>query len=65
MNQTEYFYLVARGEGRWIIKHQVTHESAGKIVHTTRGFTLSDEESRLIGSFDSIDDALRGLYALV
>jgi hypothetical protein len=58
------FYLVDAGKGRWIVRHQITDIVAGRVVRTSDGFLLTDEESHGSEIFPSIDEALRGLYAL-
>ena len=63
MTYAELFYLVEAGQGRWLVKHQITNLLAGKIVRTSEGFLLTDDE-RHSELFASIDDALRGLYAI-
>jgi len=63
MTYAEHFYLVDAGQGRWLVKHQITNLVAGKIVRTSEGFLLTDDSHRS-EVFASIDDALRGLYAL-
>lgn len=65
MTYAELFYLENAGQGRWLVLHQITDVLAGRIVRTSQGYLLADEEAHTIGSFTSIDDALRGLYALV
>jgi hypothetical protein len=65
LSYAEHFYLVDAGQGRWVIRHQITNELAGRITRSSQGFVLSDDQSHLIGTFGSVDDALRGLYSLV
>ena len=65
MNYLELFYLIDAGEGRWIIKHAITDEVAGTLMRTTQGEVLRNEQSRFLGTFPSVEAALRGLYALV
>lgn len=65
MNYSELFYLVDAGEGRWVVKRAITDEIAGTVMRTTQGIVLRDENSRFIGTFPSVDTALRNLYALV
>lgn len=64
MTYADLFYLVDAGQGRWLVKHQITNLLAGKIVRTSEGFLLTDDEFHRTEVFASIDDALRGLYAL-
>jgi hypothetical protein len=65
MNPLELFYLVAEGDAHWAVCHQVTDELAGCLFRTPLGFVLKDEELRTIGTFETTEAALRGLYALV
>jgi 6-phosphogluconate dehydrogenase (decarboxylating) len=65
MNYSELFYLVDAGEGRWIVKHAITEEVAGAMMRTTQGVVLRNDQSRFLGTFPSVDAALRNLYALV
>ncbi|MEF2979293.1 hypothetical protein [Subtercola sp. YIM 133946] len=72
---SEFFYLVHAGQGRWQIKHRITDEPAGVIRRHSHGtgtgsgtgdgpgFDLCDEDDRVIASFDTIEQALAGLYA--
>ncbi|MEJ1230338.1 MAG: hypothetical protein WDM88_06500 [Galbitalea sp.] len=61
----ELFYLVDAGEGRWVVRHQVTDELAGTIARVADGFELRNAESRPLGVYDSTSSALRSLYATV
>jgi hypothetical protein len=65
MTYAELFYLVDAGQGRWTVKHQITDELAGSVMRTSQGFVLRDDAASLVGTFVSIEEALRGLYALV
>jgi hypothetical protein len=65
LNYAELFYLVDAGEGRWVVKHAITDELAGTIMRTSQGIALRNESSRFLGTFPSIEVALRNLYALV
>ncbi|MET4705853.1 hypothetical protein [Frigoribacterium sp. UYMn621] len=64
VNYAEMFHLVDAGEGQWVVRHATTNELAGTIMRTTQGIALRSEESRFIGTFPSVDTALRNLYAL-
>jgi hypothetical protein len=64
MTYAELFYLVDAGQGRWTVKHQITDELAGSVMRTSQGFVLRDDAASLVGTFASIEEALRGLYAL-
>lgn len=64
MTYADMFYLVEAGQGRWIVRHQITGIVAGRVVRTTEGFLLTEEDSHGSEVFPSIDEALRGLYAL-
>jgi hypothetical protein len=59
----EMFYIVNAGQGRWIVHHQVTGYKAGSLVRTSDGLMLVDTESRPIGKYETVDEALRELYA--
>ena len=63
MTYADLFYLVEAGQGRWLVKHQITNLLAGKIVRTSEGFLLTDDAQHS-AMFESMDDALRGLYAV-
>jgi hypothetical protein len=65
MTYAELFHLVDAGQGRWIVNHAITEERAGTIMRTNQGFALRNDESRFLGTFPTIDVALRNLYALV
>ncbi len=65
MTYAELFVLVDNGQGRWIVNHAITDERAGSIMRTNQGFALRNDESRFLGTFPTIDVALRNLYALV
>jgi hypothetical protein len=62
---SEFFYLVRAGQGRWTIKHQITDEPAGSIARSGSGFVLYDDQARFAGRFDTIEQAMGELYALV
>jgi hypothetical protein len=64
VNYAELFYLVDAGEGRWTVKHATTNEYAGTLLRTTQGVVLRNEQERFIGTFPSVETALRNLYAL-
>jgi hypothetical protein len=63
MNYAEMFYLVDAGEGRWVVKHTTTNELAGTIMRMTQGIVLRSEDSRFVGTFPSVEMALRNLYS--
>lgn len=63
MSLLEHFTLVSEGDGHWTIRHKVTNLLAGRIIESSGGFLLSGDDSRAVGIFDSIDDAMVGLYA--
>ncbi|HEY2642558.1 MAG TPA: hypothetical protein VGI56_02295 [Galbitalea sp.] len=65
MNYAEMFYLVDASQGRWVIKHTITDEVAGTVMRTTQGLALRDENSRFLGTFPTMEAALRNLYAVV
>jgi hypothetical protein len=62
MNWAELFYLVATGEGKWAVHHQVTGELAGRIRRIGPGFSAKDDSAHDIGDFPSIEAALSSLY---
>jgi hypothetical protein len=64
MTYAELFYLEEAGQGRWLVRHQITDVLAGRVVRTSEGFLLTDEDTHATEIFPSMDDALRGLYAL-
>ncbi|MEO8093327.1 MAG: hypothetical protein ABI632_00210 [Pseudolysinimonas sp.] len=64
MTYADMFYLVDAGQGRWLVRHQITDLLAGKVVRTSGGFLLTEEEADNGAVFPTIDDALRGLYEL-
>lgn len=57
----EAFDLVEAGQGRWDVQLQKSFVVAGHIWRTAGGFTLYDWRDRVLGTFRSIDDALRFL----
>jgi hypothetical protein len=65
VNYAELFYLVDAGQGRWEIRHAITNEFAGRLMRTSQGLVLRDQDSRFIGTFPNSETALRNLYALV
>jgi hypothetical protein len=65
VDYTNLFLLVDAGEGRWVIKHAITESLAGTLMRTSQGLVLRDETSRFLGTFPTVEVALRNLYALV
>ena len=65
MDYSELFHLVDAGEGRWVVKHAITEEVAGTVMRTNQGLVLRNEESRFLGTFPTVEIALKNLYALV
>ena len=65
VNYAELFYLVDAGQGRWTVRHAVTDELAGTIMRTDQGLVLRDDNARFLGTFPTVEVALRNLYALV
>ena len=61
MNYAEAFDLVEAGQGRWDVQHHGSLVIAGQVWRTNDGFALMDWLDRPIGSFDSMEDALRFL----
>ena len=64
MRYTEVFDLVDAGEGRWDVQEHGTLLVAGQVLRTRTGFVLCDWLDRQLGTYDSIDDALRALIRL-
>ncbi|WEO78297.1 hypothetical protein BJQ94_04455 [Cryobacterium sp. SO2] len=64
MNYRELFSVVMSGPALWEVRHEFTNELAGVIQRTPKGFLVRDDQTHLIGSFDSITSALEGLYEL-
>ncbi|MCU1524381.1 MAG: hypothetical protein JWO18_1275 [Microbacteriaceae bacterium] len=62
MTYAEAFDLIEAGEGRWDVQHHDTLLIAGQVWRTHTGFDLLDWLDRPIGTFDSIENALRSLY---
>lgn len=56
------FELSEAGDDRIVVLHDVTGELAGTIVHGSRGYITTDENAAPLGVFETLDDALRGLY---
>lgn len=52
---------VEAGQGRWDVQHHGSLLIAGQVWRTNDGFALMDWLDRPIGSFDSVEDALRFL----
>jgi hypothetical protein len=57
----EAFDLIEAGEGRWDVQLRKSFVVAGHIRRTTGGFTVYDWRDRTLGTFRSVDDALRFL----
>ncbi|MCU1557511.1 MAG: hypothetical protein JWN09_1506 [Microbacteriaceae bacterium] len=62
MTYAEAFDLIEAGEGRWDVQHHGSLLIAGQVWRTRGGFDLLDWLDRPIGTFESIEDALRFLY---
>lgn len=56
------FELSDSGDDRIVVRHDVTAELAGFIVHSSGGYITCDENSAPLGIFETVDDALRGIY---
>jgi len=65
VDYSEMFDLVEAGDGHWVVNHAITGELAGSLLTTTQGIVLRDQDSHFIGSFPSVERALRTLYAVV
>lgn len=62
MNVSQLFSVVKAGPAVWEVRHEITDELAGIIQRTPRGFSVRNDQTLPIGSFDSITSALQGLY---
>ncbi|GAB3584020.1 hypothetical protein GCM10027406_29690 [Leifsonia lichenia] len=63
MTYTEAFDIVDAGEGRWDIQLRETLLIAGQVWRTAAGFLLWDWADRQLGTFPSLAEALRTLWA--
>ena len=63
MSLLEHFTLVSEGDGHWTIRHKVTNLLAGRIIESSGGFLLSGDDSRAVGIYDTMGDAVTGLSA--
>ncbi|WP_426515176.1 hypothetical protein ACPPVQ_11195 [Diaminobutyricibacter sp. McL0618] len=61
MTYTEVFDLVDAGDGRWDVQQHGTLLVAGQVCRTRTGFVLWDWLDRQLGTYETIDDALRAL----
>lgn len=61
MTETEAFDLVDAGEGRWDVQEHDSFLVAGQVWRTASGFLLWDWLERQVGTFATIDEALRAL----
>ncbi len=61
MTYAEAFDLIEAGQGRWNVQQHGTLLIAGQVLRTTAGFQLLDWLQRRIGTYASIEDALREL----
>lgn len=57
----EAFDLVEAGQGRWDVQRQKSFVVAGHIWRTADGFTLYDWRDSVLGTFRTVDEALRFL----
>jgi hypothetical protein len=57
----DVFDLVDAGEGRWDVQQHGTLLVAGQVCRTHSGFVLWDWLDRQLGTYDTIEDALRAL----
>jgi hypothetical protein len=48
-----------------MIRHAITDEPAGTLMRTSQGLVLRDQDSRFMGTFPTVEVALRNLYATV
>lgn len=63
MSLSEHFSLTQQSDGHWIIRHTITGLLAGRVIETSGGFLLSGDDSRAVGIYDTMDDAVTGLSA--
>jgi hypothetical protein len=61
MTFSEAFDVIEAGQGRWDIHSRGSIMIAGQVWRTDEGFLLLDWLDQRLGSFDTIDDALRFL----
>ena len=61
MTVTEVFTLADAGEGRWEVQLRRGTDVVGRVWRTRAGLMLVNTDLRPIGSFDSMDEALKFL----
>lgn len=61
MTYVEAFDLIEAGQGRWDVQQHGTLLIAGSVWRTDAGFLLTDWLDRRIGTYASMEDALREL----
>jgi hypothetical protein len=61
MTYSEAFVLVDAGQGRWDVRYRDTAMTAAQVWRSADGFELRDWANHVVGTFPSIDDALRHL----
>lgn len=61
MTYATSFDRVNIGQGRWEIRHHGTSQIAGQLLTNPTGFELLDSQDNDLGSFPTIEDALRAL----
>jgi hypothetical protein len=61
----EVFDVVDAGQGRWDIRLHNTPLIEGQVWRTAEGFALRDVMDRRVGTFPTLDDALRVLCSTV
>ncbi len=64
MSYAEAFDVIDAGEGRWDIQQHGTLLVAGQVWRVNSGFLLRDWLERGLGTFGSLDEALRALLRL-
>jgi hypothetical protein len=62
LTYSKMFYLVQAGQARWVVHHQITNILAARIVKTSQGFQLTDDNGKALGEFSSVEGALHDLY---
>lgn len=64
MTYAEAFDVIDVGEGRWDIQWRRSLTVVGQVWSTSGGFLLWDWADRQLGTFASLADALRTLWAM-
>ncbi|KQO97740.1 hypothetical protein [Leifsonia sp. Leaf264] len=64
MSHVEAFDVIDAGEGRWDVQRRQSLSVVGHVWRTAAGFLLWDWADRQLGTFSSLSDALRTLWAI-